>query len=107
MSAIGPGRVKTTGKYGTGKSSAWRSAGHSLAAAAWHFGQCRLPQDILWCARSTSVASSARTGLRSARPPKLGAHVNKRERGTTLVYRDRFIPHRERLRAAEDGDEPE
>src|SRR5213082_2512696 len=41
MSAIGPGRVKTTWKYGTGKSSAWRSASHSLAAAAWHFGQCR------------------------------------------------------------------
>src|SRR6516165_3735623 len=37
MSAIGPGRVKTTWKYGTGKSSAWRSASHSLAAAAWHF----------------------------------------------------------------------
>src|SRR5437588_12910978 len=26
MSAIGPGRVKTTWKYGTGKSSAWRLA---------------------------------------------------------------------------------
>src|ERR1700756_4656629 len=31
---------------GTGKSSAWRSASHSLAAAAWHFGQCRLPQEL-------------------------------------------------------------
>ena len=40
------GRVKTTWKYGTGKSSAWRSASHSLAAAAWHFGQCRLPQEF-------------------------------------------------------------
>src|SRR5436309_8547947 len=46
MSAIGPGRVKTTWKYGTGKSSAWRSASHSLAAAAWHFGQCRLPKVV-------------------------------------------------------------
>jgi hypothetical protein len=46
MSAIGPGKVKTTWKYGTGKSSAWRSASHSLAAAAWHFGQCRLPQEL-------------------------------------------------------------
>src|SRR5213595_2686270 len=44
MSVIGPGRVKTTWKYGTGKSSAWRSASHSLAAAAWHFGQCRSRQ---------------------------------------------------------------
>jgi len=33
-------RVKTTWKYGTGKSSAWASASHCLAATAWHFGQC-------------------------------------------------------------------
>src|SRR5271163_195891 len=46
MSAIGPGRVKTTWKYGTGKSSAWRLASHSLAAAAWHFGQCPLRQEL-------------------------------------------------------------
>src|SRR6516225_7472428 len=31
---------------GTGKSSAWRSASHSLAAAAWHFGQCRSRQEL-------------------------------------------------------------
>ena len=38
---------------------------------------------------------------------KLGAHVKKGERGTTVVYADRFIPYRERTRAAETGDEPE
>lgn len=38
---------------------------------------------------------------------KLGAHVRKGERGTTVVYADRFIPHRERTRAAETGDEPD
>ena len=31
---------------GTGRSSAWRSASHCLAAAAWHFGQCRLRQEL-------------------------------------------------------------
>ena len=31
---------------GTGSSSAWRSASHSLAAMAWHFGQCRLRQEL-------------------------------------------------------------
>src|SRR6516225_11271469 len=31
---------------GTGRSSAWRSASHSLAAMAWHFGQCRLRQEL-------------------------------------------------------------
>ena len=38
---------------------------------------------------------------------KLGAHVKKGERGTTVVYADRFIPYRERARAAETGDEPD
>jgi hypothetical protein len=38
---------------------------------------------------------------------KLGAHVRKGEKGTTVVYADRFIPYRERTRAAETGGEPE
>ena len=37
---------------------------------------------------------------------KLGGHVKKGEKGTTAVYADRFIPARERTRAAADGDEP-
>jgi hypothetical protein len=36
--------VNTTWKYGTGSRSAWRAASHSVAAAPWHFGQCRLRQ---------------------------------------------------------------
>ena len=38
---------------------------------------------------------------------KIGAHVRKGETGTTVVYADRFVPYRERTRAAETGDEPE
>jgi antirestriction protein ArdC len=38
---------------------------------------------------------------------KIGAHICKREKGITVVYADRFIPYRERTRAAETGDEPE
>src|SRR5437763_8161560 len=38
---------------------------------------------------------------------KIGAHVRKGEKGTTVVYADRFIPYRERTRAAETGDEPQ
>ena len=34
------------------------------------------------------------------------AHVRKGEKGTTVVYAGRFIPYRERTRAAETGDEP-
>ena len=37
----------------------------------------------------------------------LGGHVRKGERGTTVVYADRFIPKDEQQRAAEDGDEPQ
>jgi antirestriction protein ArdC len=38
---------------------------------------------------------------------KLGAHVPKGEKGITVVYADRFIPYRERTRAAQAGDEPD
>ena len=37
----------------------------------------------------------------------LGGHVRKDERGTTVVYADRFIPNDERRRAEETGDEAE
>src|SRR5438445_12605746 len=36
----------------------------------------------------------------------LGGHVRKGERGTTVVYADRFVPDDERRRAERDGDEP-
>ena len=43
---IAAGSVYTTWKYGTGNNSASRSASHSLAAAPWHLGQCRLRQEL-------------------------------------------------------------
>src|SRR5712664_1722691 len=46
MLAIGAGSVNTTWKYGTGNRSASRAASQSFAAAAWHFGQCRLRQEL-------------------------------------------------------------
>jgi antirestriction protein ArdC len=60
---------------------------------------------ILWCA----VAERGFTGQRwltFRQALKLGAHVRKGEKGTTVVYADRFVPGRERTRAAETGDEP-
>ncbi|KRR25240.1 antirepressor [Bradyrhizobium lablabi] len=36
----------------------------------------------------------------------LGGHVRKGERGTTVVFADRFVPEGERQRAAETGEEP-
>jgi antirestriction protein ArdC len=38
---------------------------------------------------------------------KAGGHVRKGEKGTTVVYADRFIPYRERTRAEETGDDPQ
>ena len=61
---------------------------------------------ILWCA----VAERGFTGqnwLTFRQALKIGAHVKKGEKGTTVVYADRFVPYRERTRAAETGDEPE
>ncbi len=37
----------------------------------------------------------------------LGGHVRKGERGTTVVYADRFIPDDERRRARDAGEEPQ
>jgi antirestriction protein ArdC len=37
----------------------------------------------------------------------LGGHVRKGEKGTTVVYADRFVPNGERTRAEETGEEPE
>jgi antirestriction protein ArdC len=37
----------------------------------------------------------------------LGGNVRKGERGTTVVYADRFIPEEEKQRAAEAGEEPQ
>jgi antirestriction protein ArdC len=37
----------------------------------------------------------------------VGGHVRKCEKGTTVVYADRFVPEEERRRAERDGDEPE
>src|SRR5579863_2431125 len=37
----------------------------------------------------------------------LGGNVRRGEKGTTVVYADRFVPDEERRRAERDGDEPE
>ena len=56
---------------------------------------------ILWCA----VAERGFAGenwLSFRQALKIGAHVRKGETGTTIVDADRFIPYRERTRAAEN-----
>src|SRR5260370_38841964 len=43
--------------------------------------------------------------LTSRRALTLGGHVRKGERGTTVVYADRFVPADEKRRARETGEE--
>ena len=61
---------------------------------------------ILWLA-CTERGFTGQNWLTFRQTLKLGAHVRKGERGTMVVYADRFIPYRERTRAAETGDEPD
>jgi antirestriction protein ArdC len=61
---------------------------------------------ILWCAVAEQGFAS-QNWLTFRQALKIGGHVRKGEKGTTVVFADRFIPYRERTRAAETGDEPE
>jgi len=61
---------------------------------------------ILWIA-GTERSFTTQKWLTFRQALKIGAHVRKGEQGTTLVYADRFIPYRERTRAAESGDDPQ
>jgi antirestriction protein ArdC len=59
---------------------------------------------ILWIA-GTERGFTTQTWLTFRQALKIGAHVRKGETGTSVVYADRFIPYRERTRAAETGDD--
>src|SRR5215831_18075248 len=71
------GSVYTTWKYGTGNSSASRSASHRRDAAPWHFGQCRLPQELY----EISVWPHAVFSQRATCPPSAAV----RQRSIALI----------------------
>ncbi len=60
---------------------------------------------ILWGA-VIERGYSGQTWLTFRQTLGLGGNVRKGERGTTVVYADRFVPEAERERADRDGDEP-
>ena len=60
---------------------------------------------ILWGA-VIERGYSGQTWLTFRQALALGGNVRKGERGTTVVYADRFVPEAERERADRDGDEP-
>jgi antirestriction protein ArdC len=61
---------------------------------------------ILWMA-CTDRGFTGQNWLTFRQALKIGAHIKKGEKGTTVVYADRFVPYRERTRAAETDEEPE
>jgi antirestriction protein ArdC len=61
---------------------------------------------ILWMA-CTERGCTGQKWLTFRQALKIGAHVKTGEKGTTVVYADRFVPYRERTRASETDEEPE
>ncbi|MCK1421616.1 MULTISPECIES: zincin-like metallopeptidase domain-containing protein [unclassified Bradyrhizobium] len=59
---------------------------------------------ILWAA-ATERAFTGQSWLTFRQALLLGGHVRKGERGTTIVYADRFVPADEKRRASENGEE--
>lgn len=59
---------------------------------------------ILWGA-ATEHAFTGQNWLTFRQALSLGGHVRKCERGTTVVYADRFVPADEKRRASESGEE--
>ncbi|MCK1546507.1 DUF1738 domain-containing protein [Bradyrhizobium sp. 179] len=59
---------------------------------------------ILWAA-ATERAFTGQSWLTFRQALLLGGHVRKGERGTTIVYADRFVPAVEKRRASENGEE--
>jgi antirestriction protein ArdC len=59
---------------------------------------------ILWGA-ATERAFTGQSWLTFRQALSLGGHVRKGERGTTVVYADRFVPTGEKRRASENGEE--
>ncbi|WP_026871762.1 ArdC family protein [Inquilinus limosus] len=60
---------------------------------------------ILWDA-AVACGFPSQNWLTYRQAVELGGHVRKGERGTTVVYADRFVPQAERERAEAEDDEP-
>ncbi len=95
------GRVPWVQPWGTAAAKAPLAMPRNAATARQYTGVNVL---ILWGA----VIEHGFTGqswLTFRQALSLGGHVRKGERGTTVVYADRFIPDDEKRRAAETGEE--
>ena len=80
----------------------WRCRGN--AATARHYSGINIL--ILWAA-VIEKTYAAQNWLTFRQAINLGGAVRKGERGTTVVFADKFVPQDERDRARREGDEPE
>lgn len=88
----------------------WSSEGAGVSIGMPRNGSTGRPYSginilILWDA-AVRHGYASQGWLTFRRALALGGSVRKGERGTTVVYADRFVPEKERQRARETGDEP-
>jgi antirestriction protein ArdC len=101
IAELDAGRVPWVQPWGTAAAKAPLAIPKNASTARHYSGVNIL---ILW----GSVIERGFTGqswLTFRQALSLGGHVRKGERGTTVVYADRFVPSDEKQRAAETGEE--
>ena len=95
------GRVPWVQPWGTAAAKAPLAMARSVATGRQYSGINVL---ILWGA-ATEHGFTGQNWLTFRQALSLGGHVRKGERGTTVVYADRFVPACEKRRAYETGEE--
>jgi antirestriction protein ArdC len=95
------GRVPWVQPWGTAAAKASLSIPKNAATSRQYSGVNIL---ILWGA-VIELGFTGQSWLTFRQALSLGGHVRKGERGTTVVYADRFVPSDEKRRAAESGEE--
>ena len=95
------GRIPWVQSWGTAAAKAPLAMPQN-ASTRRHYSGINVP--ILWGA-VIEHGFAGQSWLTFRQALSLGGNVHKGERGTTVVYADRFIPDDEKKRARESGDE--
>ena len=102
IAALEAGRIPWVQPWGTAAAKAQLAMPKNAATSRAYSGINVL---ILWGA-VIEHGFAGQSWLTFRQALSLGGNVRKGERGTTVVYADRFVPDDERKRAERDGDEP-
>src|SRR6266446_9314874 len=95
------GRVPWVQPWGTAAAKA-SLAMPKNASTARQYGGINV---LILCGAVIERGFTGQSWLTLRQALSLGGHVRKGERGTTVVYADRFVPSNEKRRAAETGEE--